>query len=88
MSYTVPHSSYTPPGAILDGWTKEENVGQSFGTLAHSSGLIACPPTTGATETGWQVFGQVANFTGGSGCLGFDALTSRILTSSYRDYCG
>jgi hypothetical protein len=77
MSYTIQHSAYVPPGAILDGWNKTENVGESFGTLEWSSGLIACPPAT--EGTGWQVFGQVENATFSPDCLGFNALTSTLI---------
>ncbi|KAF2650941.1 hypothetical protein K491DRAFT_696843 [Lophiostoma macrostomum CBS 122681] len=73
LSYTIEHSAYVPSGAILDGWNKTENVGDHFGTLQWTNGLIACPPAT--EGTGWQVFGQRENATFSPDCLGFDALT-------------
>lgn len=71
MSYTAPHSAYIPEGSVRDGWTKTE--GDNFGNLAFTGGLVACP--TNKENQGYQVFGQIANFTADPACLGFNALT-------------
>jgi len=73
LGYTQAHSAAIPTGATLTGFSRDApSGGNSFGYLHFDTGFVACPAGEGQ---GYQVFGQVADATFGSECLGFDALT-------------
>jgi hypothetical protein len=73
LSYTQAHSAYIPPGSIVDGFSRTE--GEQFGNLAFKDGLIACP----TEDSGYQVFGNLKDIEFDPACLGFNALTGRLL---------
>lgn len=76
VQYTQAHSAAYPPGSKLGGWVLTE--GQSFGTLSHGQGLLACSIHGDANTGPWKVHAALKGLTFGANCLGFDALTSNM----------
>ena len=71
VSYTQAHSAAMPEGAIVGGWSIEEEDG--FGILSWEKGLLACNTTVGGP---WGIYGVIDGVTPPGDCLGFNALTS------------
>ncbi|KAL5114403.1 hypothetical protein ACEQ8H_007713 [Pleosporales sp. CAS-2024a] len=81
LSYTIPHSAYIPDCSIVDGFSITNSTnGQPFGYLNFETGFLACPAA--APETGYQVFGAVADAKFPSECLGISILTCKSISSS------
>lgn len=79
LSYTTAHSAYIPAGSIVDQFSKTApSNGNSFGYLNFETGFVACP--VGGAGAGYQVYGQTQNFEASSDCLGFSALTCKLIS--------
>lgn len=80
LSYTGAHSAFIPTGSSVDEFSREEPQGSSqFGYLNFDTGFVACPAGEG---NGYQVFGQVDGATFAPECLGFNALTGKLMQFS------
>ncbi|KAB8068392.1 hypothetical protein BDV29DRAFT_184639 [Aspergillus leporis] len=83
LSFTVPHSGYTPPGSSTEGFAYKPGQNGGLGSWTYGKGLMACPTTNATVVPGnpkWQVFAATQNATVPTGnvrdCLGFSAIAA------------
>jgi len=82
VKYTIPHSAYTPPGSIYDGWTlTESSNGVNF--LSYVDGIIFCP---GTDDNTYQMFASGPNTTFGPNCLGASLVASNASEAGAWEY--
>ena len=78
VHYTIAHSADTGDNAVLGGWSRTPQPGESYGHLNWKKrGLLACA-TSGDFQTGpWQIYANLKSVKfDQDACAGFDALTS------------
>ncbi|KAK8183439.1 IgE-binding protein [Phyllosticta capitalensis] len=78
LTYTVAHSAYMPEGSKSTGFHLNNGTSSSgLGSLTYGLGWVACPTGNSTTGFPYQIYAAFVNKTG---CLGFDFLTSNVLT--------
>ncbi|KAE8137138.1 hypothetical protein BDV38DRAFT_89624 [Aspergillus pseudotamarii] len=83
LSFTTPHSGYTPPGSSTDGFAYKPGKNGTLGSWTYKNGFMACPTSNSTIVPGnpkWQVFAASKNATVPTGnirdCLGFSAVAA------------
>ncbi|KAE8151708.1 hypothetical protein BDV25DRAFT_138631 [Aspergillus avenaceus] len=79
LSFTTPHSGYTPPGSTTTGFKYEAGKNGTLGHWSFGNGFMACPVnSTAPGKPHYQVYAARNNATVPGGnvkqCLGFDAM--------------
>ncbi|KAK8153093.1 IgE-binding protein [Phyllosticta citrichinensis] len=78
LTYTTAHSAYMGMGAISTGFHLNNGTSSSgLGSLSWTNGFVACP--AGNASYPYQIYAAVNGFNK-TNCLGFDFLTSTVLT--------